>query len=64
MANGGTGANVTATTVPSNLTVTRTSLVNGVYTFNIASRNNTRTTNTVVFTGTSCGTKSFSVTTN
>ena len=55
------GAIVSASSVPSNLTVTQLSAVSGVYIFNIAAQNNTRTTNTVVFTGTSCGTQEVSV---
>jgi hypothetical protein len=47
--------------VPSNLTVTQTAKVGSVYTFSIAAKNSTRTTNTVTFTGTSCGTKDVSV---
>ena len=55
------GAVVTATTVPSNLTVTKLSSVGSVYVFKILAKNNTRTTNTVTFTGTSCGTKNVTV---
>jgi hypothetical protein len=56
-----TGATVSPTTVPSNLTVMQTAASGGVFTFQILAKNNTRTTNTVTFTGTSCGTKDVSV---
>ena len=56
-----TGATVAATSVPGHLTVSLVSQLSGVYTFKILSKNNTRTTNNVTFTGTSCGTKDVSV---
>jgi hypothetical protein len=37
------------------------SQLNGIYTFRILSNNNTRTTNTVTFTGTSCGSQNVTV---
>jgi hypothetical protein len=61
MTGAATGATISATTVPGHLTVSLLSQVNGVYTFKILSTNNTRTTNNVTFTGTSCGTKTVSV---
>lgn len=61
MVGSATGATVSATSVPTNLTVTLASQSGSVFTFNIAAKNNTRTTNTVTFTGTSCGTKAVSV---
>ena len=61
MVGAASGASVSATSVPSNLTVTLASQSGSVYTFTISARNNTRTTNTVTFTGTSCGTKDVSV---
>ena len=61
MTGAASGATVSATTIPTNLTVTQTAASGGVYTFLIKARNNTRTTNTVTFTGTSCGTKDVSV---
>jgi hypothetical protein len=61
MVGAATGATISATTVPSHLTVSLVSQVSGVYTFKILSKNNTRTTINVTFTGTSCGTKNVSV---
>jgi Tfp pilus assembly protein FimT len=61
MVGAATGSTVSATSVPSNLTVTLASQSGSVYTFTIRAKNNTRTTNTVTFTGTSCGTKDVSV---
>jgi hypothetical protein len=61
MVGAATGATISATTVPGHLAVSLVSQSGGVYTFRISARNNTRTTNTVTFTGTSCGTKDVSV---
>jgi hypothetical protein len=61
MVGAASGATVSASTVPSNLTVTLLSQSSGVYTFKILAKNNTRTTNTLTFTGTSCGTKDVTV---
>lgn len=56
------GTVVSASSVPSNLTVTQNSALLGVYTFTIKAKNNTRTTNDVYFSG--CGSpKSVSITT-
>lgn len=64
MVGAATGATISATSVPSHLAVSLVSQAAGVYTFKILSRNNTRTTIPVTFTGTSCGTKDVSVKTN
>lgn len=61
MTGAASGAIVTASSVPSNLTVTQSTQSSSTFTFTIAAKNNTRTTNTVTFTGTSCGTKDVSV---
>ena len=61
MTGAATGATVSASSIPSNLTVTQTAVSGSVYTFLIKAKNNTRTTNTLTFTGTSCGTKDVTV---
>lgn len=61
MQNPSAGATVSPTTVPNHLQVAQTGKVGNVYTFKVTAKNNTRTTNNVVFTGTSCGTASVSV---
>ena len=55
LTNPAAGATVSATNVPSNLTVWLYNSSDGVFTFVIIAKNNTRTTNSVVFTGLNCG---------
>ena len=54
----------TSGTVPSNLNVTISPQGGGVFNIVITAKNSTRTSNTVTFAATSCGTQPVSVTTN
>ena len=65
LTNPAAGATVSATSVPSNLGTWLYNSSNGVYTFVIYATNNTRTTNSVEFTGLGCGLpQTVTVTTN